>query len=120
MLHTSDRDILKVKDILTAIHLIESFIENETLQSFIKSELLQSAVVRQFEIIGEAGTKISLNIQDTFPEVPWREIRSFRNLLIHEYFKVDAAEVWTTIKNDLPSLEEQMKHLLHFLQSAKS
>jgi uncharacterized protein with HEPN domain len=117
MLPESNRDILKVKDILHAISLIKSFVEKENLQTFINSNLVQSAVIRQFEIIGEAGNKISADTQNTFPEIPWRSIRSFRNLLIHEYFKVDAAEVWTTIQNDLTALEEQMKVVLKFIQS---
>ncbi|MEQ1678443.1 MAG: HepT-like ribonuclease domain-containing protein [Chitinophagaceae bacterium] len=116
MQHDSHRDILKVKDVLQAVRFIHSFIEGQDLASFIKSDLLQSAVIRQFEIIGEAGTKISLQTQKIFPDVPWRSIKAFRNLLIHEYFKVDAAEVWATIQNDLSGLEEQMNEILAFLE----
>ncbi len=116
MPHDTKRDILKVKDILHAIHLIQTFVANESLSGFMKSELIQSAVIRQFEIIGEAGTKISINTQRIFPDLPWRSIKIFRNLLIHEYFKVDAAEVWTTIQNDLPGLKEQMENILSFLK----
>jgi uncharacterized protein with HEPN domain len=117
MPHETNRDILKIKDVLHAIGLIQSFTENETLVSFIKSELIQSAVIRQFEIIGEAGSKISIKTQTAFPEIPWRSIKSFRNLLIHEYFKVDAGEVWMTIQNDLPGLKEEMTNILAFLQN---
>jgi uncharacterized protein with HEPN domain len=117
MQHDTNRDTLKVKDVLHAIQLIQSFTENETLASFIKSELIQSAVIRQFEIIGEAGTKISTSTQSAFPDTAWRSIKSFRNLLIHEYFKVDAGEVWTTIQNDMPGLKEQMEQILAYLQN---
>jgi uncharacterized protein with HEPN domain len=117
MPHDANRDILKVKDVLHAINLIHSFIERETLASFIKSDLLQSAVIRQFEIIGEAGSKISQTTQSAFPNIPWRSIKAFRNLLIHEYFKVDAAEVWITIENDLPGLKEQMEEILISLEN---
>lgn len=117
MQHDSARDILRVKDVLHAVHLIQSFLAAETLPAFIKSELLQSAVIRQFEIIGEAGSKISENTQADFPDVPWRSIKTFRNLLIHEYFKVAAAEVWTTVQNDLPGLKEQMEQILAYLQN---
>ncbi len=106
------RDYLKVRDILKAIQLINSFIENQDFAAFLKSELLQSAVTRQFEIIGEAAGKISENTQRAFSNVEWRSIKSFRNMLIHEYFKVDAAEIWTSIQNDLPPLKEQMKEIL--------
>ncbi len=106
------RDYLKVSDILKAIQLITSFIQNQDSDSFAKSDLLQSAVIRQFEIIGEAAGKISEATQNTFSNVEWSSIKSFRNLLIHEYFKVDAAEVWTSIQIDLPALKEQMKDIL--------
>ena len=111
MPHDTNRDILKVKDVLQAITLIQSFVANENLPGFIKSDLIQSAVIRQFEIIGEAGSKISVQTQTAFPDIPWRSIKAFRNLLIHEYFKIDAAEVWTTIQNDLPGLKEQMENI---------
>jgi uncharacterized protein with HEPN domain len=116
MPHDANRDILKVKDVLQAIHLIQSFVTNENLSGFIKSDLIQSAVIRQFEIIGEAGSKISETTQLAFPAIPWRSIKAFRNLLIHEYFKVDAAEIWTTIQNDLAGLEEQMNEILTSLE----
>jgi uncharacterized protein with HEPN domain len=116
MPHDANRDILKVKDVIQAIYLIQSFVVNENLSGFIKSDLIQSAVIRQFEIIGEAGSKISIQTQIIFPDIPWRSIKAFRNLLIHEYFKVDTAEVWTTIQNDLPGLMEQMKNILSFLE----
>ncbi|MDZ4793894.1 MAG: hypothetical protein SGI83_06405 [Bacteroidota bacterium] len=74
MPHEANRDILKVKDVLTAVRLIHSFVETELLPSFIKSDLLQSAVIRQFEIIGEAGSKISQTTQSAFPNVPWSSI----------------------------------------------
>lgn len=116
MPHDANRDILKVKDVLTAIRLINSFVAAEHLSSFIKSDLVQSAVIRQFEIIGEAGSKISQITQSVFPNMPWSSIKAFRNLLIHEYFKVDAAEVWATILKDLPGLKEQMEEILVFLE----
>jgi uncharacterized protein with HEPN domain len=116
MPHKTNRDILKVKDVLRAIELIFSFTEKENFEIFLKSDLLQSAVIRQFEIIGEAGSKVSEPTQNTFNNIPWRSIKSFRNLLLHEYFKVDAAEVWTTIQHDLPEMKEQMELVLSYLQ----
>lgn len=110
-----NRDYLKVKDILKAIQLITAFVENQDFATFAKSDLLQSAVIRQFEIIGEAAGKISQIAQQTFSNVQWSSIKSFRNLLIHEYFKVDAAEVWTSIQIDLPVLKEQMNEILSTL-----
>jgi len=106
------RDFRKVSDILKAIRLIFSFIEQQDFSTFSASDLLQSAVIRQFEIIGEAAGKISEETQNNFSNVEWHSIKSFRNMLIHEYFKVDAAEVWTSIQIDLPVLNEQMNEIL--------
>ena len=115
MPNKDNRDVQRVKDILKAIELINAFIENITIASFAKSDLIQSAVVRQLEIIGEASDKISVANKTAFNNVEWRSIKSFRNLLIHEYFKVDAGEVWATIQNDLPALKEQMEDMLKAL-----
>ena len=117
MPHDTSRDILKIKDVLHAMGLIHSFLQKQDLPGFIKSDLLQSAVIRQFEIIGEAGSKISNTTQTAFPAIPWRSIKAFRNLLIHEYFKVDASEIWATIQNDLPGLKEQMEEMLASLEN---
>ena len=118
MSNNENRDILRASDILHSIKLIHSFVVDVDFNSFYKSELIQSAVIHQFQIIGEASDKISVQTKTTFSNVPWRSIKSFRNLLIHEYFKVDVGEVWASIKNDLPALEEQMQDIYNELQNS--
>ena len=88
-----DKDEVRIKHILQAIKYIEEFVKDSQLKSFVKNYLLQSAVVRQFEIIGEAANNISNNLKEKFPEIKWAQIKRFRNLLIHEYFRVDAIEL---------------------------
>jgi len=61
-------------------------------------------VIREFEIVGEAVGKLPEDLKGQFPGVPWREIKDFRNILIHEYFGVDLRIVWNTIHQDLPLL----------------
>ena len=70
--------------------------------------MLQGAVIRRFEIIGEAASKISEKIKNENPEVQWRLIKEMRNKLIHEYFGVSAITIYSTIKFDLPILKEQL------------
>jgi uncharacterized protein with HEPN domain len=60
------------------------------------------AVIRAFEIIGEAARKIPEDVQKANPGVPWREIAGMRNKLAHEYFGVNAEVVWRTVQEDLP------------------
>jgi uncharacterized protein with HEPN domain len=108
----NERDTVRLQHILQAIEFVEEFIAKADLKLFIKDYLLQSAVVRQFEIIGEAAGNTSEELKSKYPEVKWNEIKGFRNLLIHEYFRVDAIELWKTIEDDLPELKRQLKEIL--------
>lgn len=110
------RDRLRINHILQAIKHIEEFTSSAKTKKFLADYLLQSAVTRQLEIIGEAVNAISAETKKKFPEVEWNSIKGFRNLLIHEYFSVDAAELWQTIRHDLPVLKNQMKHILKVIK----
>lgn len=70
-----------------------------------------SAVIREFEIIGEAVGKLDPQIRDDFPHIAWQDIKDFRNLLIHEYFGVDLEIVWNVIQSDLQPLYEVLKNI---------
>lgn len=87
----------------------------ENLAAFAEAPLYQDAVLRNMEIIGEAATKIHKAAPDftaRHPEIPWVKMREMRNLLIHEYFFVNLEIVWSTVKNDLPPLQEQIQAVL--------
>lgn len=74
-----------------------------------KSIEKQAAVARYFEILGEASNKVSEDLKQLYPQVPWRVAISLRNILIHDYLKVDYDELWKTAKYDIPTLLEQLK-----------
>ena len=111
-----DKDLVRLKHILEAILLIEEFTRNVEKEIFFNDRMMQSAVVRQFEIIGEASKNISIELQNIFTEIEWRLMADFRNLLIHEYFTVDEGEVWATIQNNLPGLKEQIEVVIFELE----
>ncbi len=67
-----------------------------------------SAVIREFEIIGEAVGKLPQSLKERRSDVEWQDIRDFRNLLIHEYFGVDLEIIWKTVKEDLPDLKKRL------------
>ncbi len=100
--------------ILQAIHRIQEYIEDIDEIAFIQDHRTQDAVIRNFEIIGEASNNIKRrypDFADQHPEVPLVIAYEMRNALAHGYFKVDIPIVWRTIELDLPQLEEQVSKL---------
>ncbi len=110
---SSEEWTLFIKDILSAIDKIERYTANLTLAQFRKNEVLIDAVIRNLEIIGEASSHIPSFIRNAHPEIPWRQIISLRNFLIHEYFYVELSIVWQTIQIHLPELKQQLMKLYH-------
>ena len=101
--------------ILEAIGRIHLYVEDMAEVQFLEDAKTQDAVIRNFEIIGEACRKIDLHHPDftqEHPEVPWGFAYEMRNALAHGYFKVDLEIVWKTIHHDLPDLAEQIEALL--------
>lgn len=64
----------------------------------------QDAVLRRFEIIGEAASRLSPETQELFPYLPFRAMRGMRNIIVHDYGDVDMEQVWTTVTTDLDEL----------------
>src|SRR5215210_8523795 len=90
---------------------VQTFIEGESYESFLKSRLVQNAVMRSFEVVGEAARRISPELRKAHPEVPWRLMSDFRNKLIHDYFGLDLAVIWRTATEDTPVLLQQIEKL---------
>ncbi len=105
-------ELLFLQDILDSTNAIFEFTNNLSLEQFSQSRLVYSATIREFEIIGEATIHLSDETISKYNEVPWRDLKDFRNLLIHEYFGVDAEIVFNTIKNDLPLLRDVVSTII--------
>lgn len=104
-------DKLYLIHISECIHRIESYIADGR-DAFLKSRLKQDAVVRNFEIIGEAAKQISGKLKESHPGIPWKRIAGFRDVLIHDYMGVDVDEVWRIVERDLPGLKKQIGSML--------
>lgn len=81
-------------------------------EAFLQSTMAQDAVIRNYEIIGEAVKQISSNFRGQNPQVDWRRIAGLRDVLIHDYTGVDLEEVWTITIDKLPELMDQIKMLV--------
>jgi uncharacterized protein with HEPN domain len=103
---------LYLTDILEAIKRIQSYVEGCTFEQFAKSTLVIDAVVRNFEIIGEATKHIPAELKEKNPLIRWKDMAGMRDKLAHEYFGVDTEILWKTSINRLPTLKPQLEELL--------
>ncbi|OHB90634.1 MAG: hypothetical protein A3D13_00825 [Planctomycetes bacterium RIFCSPHIGHO2_02_FULL_40_12] len=109
----SERDFrLYLVDILDSGSAVLAFVKDLSFEEFCNDRKTSSAVIREFEIIGEAIGKLPDELKQKRPDVEWQDIKDFRNLLIHEYFGVDMEIVWKVIQEDLPVLMNAVKEIL--------
>lgn len=104
--------MLYLEDILESANKIQSYVDALSFDNLIKDRMRVDAIVRNFEIIGEASGKIPKEIRDKYPSVEWKRISDFRNVLAHEYFGIKYKIMWDIIKNKLPELEKQLKAIV--------
>ena len=109
----SERDFrVYCADILDSGSTIMEFVNGLSFQEFCDDRKTYSAVIREFEIIGEAVGNLPERQKQRHPDIEWQDIKDFRNLLIHEYFGVDLEIVWKIIKDDLPSLLNAIREIV--------
>lgn len=81
-------------------------------RTFEEEELVQNWIIHHLQIIGEAAVKISDDFQEQYPDIPWPKIIGMRNILVHDYFRIDINAVWAVVENDIPQLEQQIELFL--------
>ena len=103
------RDFLE--DINISIKEIKEFTAGMNFEEFSYDRKTSHAVIRCFEIIGEAVKNLPEDLKAKYPEIPWRQFAGMRDKMIHEYFGINLSIVWQTIEDDLPTLETVIKEL---------
>jgi uncharacterized protein with HEPN domain len=104
-------DKLLLADIITSISRIQEYTKDFSLEDFLSAQMVIDAVIRNFEISGEAASRISPSFKTKHKSIPFRLIKDFRNRLIHFYFGVDHSIVWDIIHNELPALHTTLVKL---------
>jgi len=101
----------RLQNIEQAITDIEKFVKDENIQKFCENNMLHDAVMLQFIIIGEAIIHLENEKLDKY-DYPWYKVRSFRNMIAHEYFNIKLPAVWQIIEEDLPGLKLAVQTIL--------
>jgi uncharacterized protein with HEPN domain len=101
-----------LRDMLENAEKALSFVQGLNYDGFGRDDKAMYAVIRAFEIIGEAARQIPEDVRKANPEIPWREITGMRNKLTHEYFGVNTKVVWRTVQEDLPVIIPALKKIL--------
>jgi len=105
-------------DILKSMLRIKEYIEGKEFNDFKKSYMIVDAVVRNFEIIGEASKNIPVTIRKKYPEIPWKKMYGLRNLISHEYFGIDYETLWEIASVNLPQNIKDLQCIIDKLKNA--
>lgn len=102
-----------LEDILEATRKITTYTGSLSKTSFLEDEKTLDAVIRNLEVIGEAVKKLPEDLRAQHSGVEWKKIAGLRDILIHEYFGLDAEIVWDIVRNKVPALDREVRTILN-------
>ena len=107
-----DRDAASLWDMSKALRKILRYAAGKTIKKLQGDEVLTDALIRQFTVLGEAAGRISPSLRAQHPGIPWRQIVGLRNVIVHQYDRVDLQALWDAVQSDVPTLLRQIETLL--------
>jgi uncharacterized protein with HEPN domain len=103
---------MRARDILDCIAKIQKHTRGFDFDRFERDDKTIDAVLRNLEIIGEAARHITPEIRKRYSDLPWKEMQTMRNIVVHEYHGVNLKIIWQTVMEDLPSIVPRLKEIL--------
>lgn len=113
-----NKNIFRLEHVLESIEKIEYIINGLSYGQYLEDWIKQDAIIRNIEIIGEAIASLDEELKEKYPDVSWKQARGMRNILIHEYFRIEYDEVWKTLHEDLPKLKYQIIAILNDIKQS--
>ena len=107
----ADADRVLLTHIRDCLDRIREYTNNAQRSLFDQSRLVQDAVLRNLQTLAESSQRLSSEIKATEPQIPWRELSGFRNVIVHGYLGVDLGAVWLVVEQDLPVLSEAVDRM---------
>ena len=114
-----DDDFTRLRHIIEAAQEAMGYVRGIKSAEFEGSRPLQHSVVRCIEIIGEAASRVSEELRESNPQIPWMDIIGMRNRVVHAYFDIDIGIVWKTATEDLPALLPEVEAITRDLGRSK-
>ena len=105
-----DKDYLS--DIFEAIARIKAYTEDYDYNKLFSDIKTQDAIIRNFEVIGEATKNLSKSLKNKYAKIPWKDLAGLRDKLIHHYFGIDYDIVWNIVEKELPHPRKQIEDLI--------
>ena len=112
----SQPDTLFLEHMLQALDRIEELLARTTREEFDEDWVVQDALIRELEIVGEAAGRVSSDLAQSHPEIPWKEITGLRHKLVHDYFTVDLGIVWKTAAHEAAEVRPLIEKALEALR----
>jgi len=108
-------DKINIAYIADCIRRIQTYTQDGQI-TFVQTQMIQDAVIRNFQVMGEATKNLSDEFKFTYSDVPWRKIAGFRDVLSHNYVSLDLKVVWEIIQDELPALRLKIEAIAQNLE----